>query len=108
MTQLQGDRAKIDACTMQKQRGMYEHQGTPPRVSTDFMQDLLEMLESILPTRLTDETFRGIMNFINATKADTTMHQIQKALVSAVEPNASIFHEIQRDYYETNELYIIF
>lgn len=100
MTKLQGDRAKIDACTMQKQRGMYEHQGMPPRVSTYFMQELLEILESVLPTRLTDETFRGIMNFIKATKSDTTMDQIQKALVSTIEPNASIF-------YEVNEFHIV-
>lgn len=81
MTQLQGDRSKIDVCTMQKRLGMYERQGMHPLIPMDLIQTLSEQLESILPTRLPDETFRGIMDFINATKADTSMDQIRKALV---------------------------
>lgn len=95
MTKLQGNRTKIDACTMQQQRGMYEHQGLPWYIPTGYMQNLLEIMESILPTRLTDETFRGIMNFIRATKTDATTDQIQKALVSASQSNASILHQIR-------------
>lgn len=81
MTQLQGDRSKIDACTMQNSLGMYEHKGLHPLMPRDYMQNLLEQIESILPTRLTDETFRGIMDFINATKAGASMDQIREALV---------------------------
>lgn len=42
----------------------------------------LEQFESILPTRLSNKTFNGILNFMKATNIGSTTDQIQKALVS--------------------------
>lgn len=76
LLQLHGERSKIDACTMQKRRGVHWYH---PR---GYMQMFMDQVESTLPTRLTDASFRGMVNFINATKADASMDQIQQALVS--------------------------
>lgn len=82
MAQLHGDRSKIKSCTMEQSLGIYEDQWIKPIDPWGDMLSELDPLESILSTRLTDKTFRGIMNFIKATKVGTTTDQIQMALVS--------------------------
>lgn len=82
MTQLQGDQSKITACAMERNLGMYENLEWRLKYERGKRTIDLEQYESILSSRLSDETFRGIMNFIQATKNGTTMDQIQMALVS--------------------------
>lgn len=40
------------------------------------------MIETILSTRLNDESFRGIINFMQAFRPDTPIDEVEKALVS--------------------------
>lgn len=45
------------------------------------MEYMLYRIESILSARLTDETFRGIINFLEATMPDTPIGEIERGLV---------------------------
>lgn len=82
MTELQGDQSKIDPCTMEENLGKWEHSWGTPRDPNGYVSIDLEQTENVLPVRLTDETFRGIMNFLEATKKGASTDQIQKALVN--------------------------
>lgn len=50
------------------------------------MEKGLNILESISLTRLPDESFRGIVNFIKANRLNASMTEIEKALVSLQNP----------------------
>lgn len=68
MTGLRGEQTKINACMVENHA---------------MIIDNFDLLKDVFPTRLSDETFRGIMNFFEAFKlSDTSTDQIQKALVS--------------------------
>lgn len=85
MTALKGDQTKINLYTLKTQLGKFEHKifhSYDPRGYEPISDEDLEELEFIFPVRLTDETFRGIMNFIGATEVGTTRDQMLKALVS--------------------------
>lgn len=41
-----------------------------------------QIIESMLSTRLADDTFRGIINYYRTTKIDTPTDEIHQALVS--------------------------
>lgn len=47
-----------------------------------YMESTLQNIESILSTRLPDESFRGLINFLKATIPDTPIVGIEGALVS--------------------------
>lgn len=50
---------------------------------TEFSTELtIQSLESVLSSRLTDETYRGAINFYKTTIVDTPIDDIGKALVS--------------------------
>lgn len=70
MTKFQGDQSKISIYTMKINRGAH------------YFSNLDKICEIIFSTRLEDETFRGTMNFMHATKSGTSKNQIQNALVS--------------------------
>lgn len=72
MTQF-GVESKVNACMVKKNNRKWP--GCRDMMST-------EQLESILLTRLSDETFRGLMNFEKATIPGTPINEIEKALVS--------------------------
>lgn len=73
LLQFDGDKSKIYACKI--------HEGSPEQFSTEITDLRLQILETILPTRLSDEVFRGILRFENATLPDTPIKEIEKALV---------------------------
>lgn len=81
MDDFRGVASKIDACTVAK--------------NLRRQQINFETLENGLLTRLSDETFRGIMNFIKAAEIDTPMDHIQKALVSEMHGDLA-FDSIQK------------
>lgn len=57
----------------------------------DFSGELtMQSLESLLSSRLTDETYRGAINFYKATVIDTPIDDIAKTLVSKNEKNMYI------------------
>lgn len=67
---------------MERNLGQWEHHHSV--LSTDpkgYESIKLDEIESILTVRLSDETFRGMLNFMKATKVGSTLGQIQKALV---------------------------
>lgn len=66
-----------------------------------------ERMGYILPIRLSDDTFNGIMNFIKATtKDDISTDQLQKALVSKV--HSSDFFSISKLIFIFNDFVGIF
>lgn len=74
MIEFDGDRSKITTCKIQE--------GSPEQFSTEFTELRLQVLETIMPTRLSEDTFRGILNFERATIPNTPKGEIEKALVS--------------------------
>lgn len=46
------------------------------------MENTLQRIESIFSTRLPDESFQGLTNFLRATIPDTPIDEIRSALVS--------------------------
>lgn len=87
MTRLQGDKLEISACTVEEN----VRNRTPP----EDQSINLELVEYILPTRLINETFSGIMNFIKVTKVgDTPRKEIQKSLVSHVRISSNPFSNV--------------
>lgn len=77
----QGDQPKISVCYMQKQLQILEND-SEMKYRKRAIDINLERMEYILPIRLTDETFSGMMNFIKASKVGTSIGEIQKAVVS--------------------------
>lgn len=71
--QFDGDKSKITACKIQE--------GSPEQFSSEMTELRLQVLETIMPTRLTEEVFRGILNFEKATIPGTPTNEIEKALV---------------------------
>lgn len=77
-----GDKAKINACLIEENPGYWESYWSSWHNSREYMKSKLIEVESILLTRLTAETYRGILDFKNATIIDTPTDEIEKALVS--------------------------
>lgn len=74
---LNGDTTKIDECKFK--------QVTKPLktgIVTEKLEEIMNMLESTLPTRLPDQQFRGIINFMKTFGRDASNDSIPKALVS--------------------------
>lgn len=76
-----GNETKITACILK------ENQNNPDIWGQDFDIEryiaLVEPMEEwILPARLTDETFRGILNLFIAIMPGTPVDEIENALVS--------------------------
>lgn len=86
MSRSHGDKSKINACTIKENPGNWIKGGTTfngiDMDSNDFMEYQLDGYEAALSTRLSDETFRGIINFQRATIPGTPIDEIEKALVS--------------------------
>lgn len=81
MKQMDGDRSKINACMIKEMPKNWERYWEVWYGSRSYLEHDLQQLESILPIRLPDETFRGILNFKRATIPDTPIDEIEKALV---------------------------
>lgn len=78
--ELHGDKSKINACMMKENPG---HWNWPSYLNTRReMESTLQKIESIFSTRLPDESFRGLINFLKATIPDTPIDEIERALVS--------------------------
>lgn len=77
-----GDESKINACAIKEHPGMWEDYWQSYHNTREFMEDDLQRQKSVLMLRLSDETFRGIFNFLKATIPDTPIDKIEKALVS--------------------------
>lgn len=86
MTQFQGDQSKINACTMEKKLKILKQDWSSMKYLRRDIDINVERMEYILPTRLADETFSGMMNFIKVAKDDASTDQFQKALVSQTHP----------------------
>lgn len=83
MVRLHGDKSKINACMIKESPGNWESNWTSWHNSRELMEYILQQLETILPTRLDDESFRGLLNFKRSTMPDTPINEIEKALVRA-------------------------
>lgn len=77
-TQLRGNVAKISACTIQKSDLARDWKSLGSR----SLQRVSNVMETILSTRLKDEYFRGIINFMHAFRPDKASEEIENALVS--------------------------
>lgn len=53
----------------------------PEWSSREYMETQLKAFELVLSTRLTNETIRGIINFMKATIPGTPIKEIERALV---------------------------
>lgn len=76
-----GDKSKITACAIiklnQENRENWRHDEVEK-----FKSEIIEPMEYTLPTRLADESFQGMMNIEKMIIPDTTIVEIEKALVS--------------------------
>lgn len=79
MVRLHGNETKINACMIRENPVLWEKE---IHYTKEFTENLLAGLESMLSTRLSDETFRGIINFERATITGTPISAVEKALVS--------------------------
>lgn len=69
---------KISACTIKHSDLARDWGSNGQRV----LQRILNAMETILSTRLKDEHFRGIINFMQAFRPDTKNDEISRTLVS--------------------------
>lgn len=80
------DKRSINACMITENFGLIAQLHIflrRQRYSTiDRPENELKTIDLILATRLTDEHFRGIINFEKAAFMETPVDEIQKALVS--------------------------
>lgn len=82
----QGTDSKIDACRIKANPGNWTDYWKTWMNAREYLEgEVLKVLESMLSTRLTDETYRGLVNFLRATIPDTPIDDIEKALVSKKE-----------------------
>ncbi|XP_037040224.1 uncharacterized protein LOC119077144 [Bradysia coprophila] len=82
LERFQGNEAKINACFLKESLeslGNWES-SSPWQKSKEYIEYELQKLESLLSARLTDETIRGILNFIKATIPNTPIDEIEKSL----------------------------
>lgn len=77
-TQLHGSIAKIGACTIKSSDMARDWKSSGQR----SLQRVLNVMEAILSTRVKDEHFRGIINFMQAFRPDKSIEEIEEALVS--------------------------
>lgn len=71
-----------DICKIKNETST-KNMGPTAQILTKYSAlSLSHALESILSTRLPDETFRGAIDYIKATTPAATMEEIQKAIVS--------------------------
>ncbi|XP_037025178.1 uncharacterized protein LOC119066690 [Bradysia coprophila] len=79
---LNGDSLKIGACLLKENpgnwAGKWNRSNTMP--SKDYMEYLIEGFETVLFTRLSDETTHGIINLLKANIPGTPIDEIEKAL----------------------------
>lgn len=73
INELHGDKSKINVC---------EQPPGYPTMTNVLFEFHSTMLESILSTRLPDETFRGLLNFLKVYAVQANQNERQKALVS--------------------------
>lgn len=91
MAQINGISTKIDACKVQK---FVQEELVNARVGKNESEIEIEIeieqeikkfeniLESVLSTRVPDETFRGLINFVKILHPNASYNEIEKALVS--------------------------
>lgn len=54
----------------------------PEREMAKYMKNVMNEMESVLSTRVPDDTFRGILNFYKTFLPNTPHNDIEKELVS--------------------------
>lgn len=79
--QLHGDKVPIDVRTIKDSDLARDWDSGEHNDEIEEIVAGLHMLESILSTRLSAETFHGITDFFNAFRPDTTNYGIKKRLV---------------------------
>lgn len=108
LARLRGNETKIDACMIREAPGNWEQlmHENPLQNTKEFMEYLLQGLETVLSIRLPDETYRGIIDFLRATIPGKPINDIEKALVSEriisiaypIENLAKHFGHFQQEY----------
>lgn len=83
---LKGNESKIDVCTV-KDSDIARHWDTDAKEEMRETVAMFDVMGSILGTRLPDENFRGMVDFIEAFRPDTTYYGIKRRLVSLNEEN---------------------
>lgn len=78
---LKGNQSKIDVCTV-IESDIAKHWNTDGAEEMHERVMAFELMGSILATRLPDENFHGIVDFIEAFRPDTTYYGIKRRLVS--------------------------
>lgn len=78
----QGNDLRVDACKVKEHPGQWEDYWMLHHNTRHYIEREIQALESKLSTRLADETYRGLINFLRVTIRDTPIDEIEKALVS--------------------------
>lgn len=68
---------KIDACTIK-----HSELAQNWKILEEKIEERLNLIETILSTQLSDDTYRGIINVIKAFRSNAPNDEIYKALVS--------------------------
>lgn len=78
---LHADKSKIDVCTIRKFAQDLHSKGEESEMEIGIKQVVDEM-ETVVSTRVPNETFRGIVNFYKAFLPRASQNDIENALVS--------------------------
>lgn len=81
MEGLHGNESKINACQIKEHPVLWANINSDPKTRKDI-ENTLHWIESVLLTRLSDESVRDIINFAKATMPVTPIDETEKALVS--------------------------
>lgn len=81
ITALHGDKSKVNACMIKEKAGHWSSFWSVEN-RRELMEGHFRGLESILSTRMDNETFRNLIDFLKGTIPDTPISKIEKALVS--------------------------
>lgn len=73
---------KKDPCLIANATSTKRMGSTAQILTTHIVTSLIQSVESILSTRLSDENYRGLLNFAKITIPGIPMEDIRKALVS--------------------------
>lgn len=99
ITQLHGNTTKIDACTVKSSELARDWRTSGKR----SLQRILNVMKTILSTRLKDTDFWGVINFMQAFRPNTSIMEIEKALVSYKTDIYTFIHLIKiATFYRTN------
>lgn len=94
LTRLHGNERKINACQMNNFSADWDDNYFESLIiERNYIAHELQVVETDLLTRLSDETIRGIINFMKATTSGTPIYRVEKALVSKSQGNEYLFSD---------------